>query len=141
MIKKIFGLLILFFTFLTPSLFCQTINHPSIDTIEVSYMSAPNNQVTPEAIIHFKIMDGVAKVFLKIVNPSDSNVVYSVNYDVNNLPITNSAGLVTCLKNNNIIQIIGTNPIVLQPYTYQIQTEDNQGNISINYTFTRELEP
>jgi hypothetical protein len=133
--------LFLIFVFSAFSLFSQTNTHPSVDTLEVSYMSAANNQVIPEAIIHLKTLEGVSKVYCKIINPSDSNVVYSVNYDVNNLPISSSTGLVICLKTNNIIQIIGTIAMVLQPYTYLIQTEDNQGNISVNYTYTRELEP
>ncbi len=140
--RKLFlCLLILFFTFPTSSIFSQAINHLSVDTVEVSYMSAPNEQVRPEVIIHLKTLDGISKVYCKIINPIDNNIAYYVYYDINNLPVSDSSGLLICLKTNNIIQIIGTNPIVLQGYIYQIQTEDYYGNISTNYTFTRELEP
>ena len=119
----------------------QTTNHPTIDTVDVSYMGAANNQVIPEVIIHLKTVEGISKVYCKIVNPTDSNTVYTVNYDINNLPISNSSGQVLCLKINTIIQIVGTTPVDLQSYIYQVQTEDNQGNKSINYILTRELEP
>jgi hypothetical protein len=123
------------------SLFSQNQTHPIIDTVEISYMSASNDLVLPETIIHLKTGDAIAKVYWKIIDPTNNAVVYDVNYSVNVMPVISSNGTVLCLKNNTIIQVLGTTPLPLKTYTYQIKTEDIQGNISVIYSVIKELEP
>ncbi|MBS1636570.1 MAG: hypothetical protein JST26_11695 [Bacteroidetes bacterium] len=123
------------------NLFSQTNNHPTIDTVEVSYMGAANDQVLPEAIIHMKTWSGVSRIYCKIIDPDNNSVAYSVSYNTADMPVIAAGGSILCMKNNSITQILGTTALVLKTYTYQVQTEDAQGNISAVYSITRALEP
>lgn len=113
----------------------------AINKVEVSYMSAANNQVIPEITIYFKNLNDISKVFLKIKDLSNNEIKYDVNYNLNDLPILNSKGQAICFKKDLFIQLLGNTPLALQGYIYEIQTENAQGIISPNYIHAEELEP
>lgn len=115
--------------------------HPTIDTVEVSYMTFSTSgslvNVLPEPIISLKTLTAVSKVHCKIINPSDSSVVYSVFYSVNASPLLDSSGRPLFLMNGLNVQILSLSPIELKDYIYQIQTEDDQGNLTVPYVYER----
>lgn len=131
--KKIFLLFATLFL-LNLSTFAQNSPHPTIIKLEISYMSVPNDQVIPEVMVHLKTWTGVSKVYCKIIDPIANSIVYSLNYTVNTMPVTNASGVTICLKNNMLVQMLETSAVPLKGYTYQIQTEDSQGNMSTNYS-------
>ncbi|MBS1635851.1 MAG: hypothetical protein JST26_07990 [Bacteroidetes bacterium] len=131
-----------FFTFLFIlgfSCFYAQNSHPTIDTVEVSYMTVSGgmSNVLPEPIIHLKTLSGVSKVHCKIINPSDSSVVYNVFYTISASPVFNSNGQPLFVLDNLNAQILGPDPIELKDYTYQVQTEDDQGNLTTPYIYQR----
>lgn len=100
----------------------------------------PQGLVLSEATIHLTTTSGVSKVYFKIINPADSSVVYDVNYAMSSSPVTDASGLLLCLINNTSVQLINPNPLPLQAYTYQVQTEDASGNKSAAYTMLQNVE-
>ena len=116
-------------------------NHPTIDTIEVSYMSAPGGQVIPEATIHMKTWTGITKVFYQVIDTDNTATVYSVNYTLADLPVNGANSTALCLKTTEVIQILNATATDLKTYTYQVQTQDSQGTMSPVYSLVKTLEP
>lgn len=113
-----------------------------VDTIKVAYMDIndPQGFVLSEATVHLSTTSGVSKVYFKIINPTDSSVVYDVNYAMSASLVTDASGLPLCLIDGTSVQVINPNPLPLQAYTYQVQTEDANGNKSTAYTILQNVE-
>ena len=113
--------------------------HPTIDTMEVSYMTASVSgtvtNVLAQPIISLKTLTGVTKVHCKIMNSSDSTIIYSVSYPLSTSPVVNASGQTLFIINGQTIQILSPNPMELKNYTYQVQTEDTGGNLTAPYIY------
>lgn len=119
----------------------QIQSHPTIEKINVSYMSDTDSLVIPEVTIYVKSWSNVSKIHFRIKDSLSSVIKYSVDYDLVNLPIIDSLGHSICLKSDMFIQLSATMALQLKSYIYEVQTEDSIGGISINYSQTEEIEP
>jgi hypothetical protein len=126
------------------NLFSQVSNHPTIDKVKVGYKAIagtptntngkPNIMVLPEATINLKSLSGVSKIYMKILNRSDNNLVYQINYSVMSSPVTNSQGVKLFYRDNLIIHIGSPDIVSLNQYLYEVVTEDSQSNQTIVYS-------
>jgi hypothetical protein len=113
---------------------------PPIEGIVVNYKSdgilLPDSanpsaiKVLPEAIITLTTTSNVSKIYFKMIRLSDSSILYDVNYTINSSPITNSENIILFSRDNNIISLNNPNNVLLDTYSYEIRTEDSQGNLS-----------
>lgn len=135
---------IFFLVCLCGKIMSQTVTPISISSIEVNYKlsnplgadtnATPLVNVLPEATINLSSTTNISKIYFKIINPTDNSVLYNVNYDINSSTITNSEGLTLFLRNNAIIYINSPNSLSLTAYSYEIITEDTQGNLSTPFS-------
>ena len=148
MLMKTIKLIVLItFCFLFKTFDAQTITtHTTIASLKVAYKSVPqstassmpgNNfeiKVIPQSTINLVTGVNVTKIYFKILNAQTQAVVYQVNYLINSPAILNTEGKKMFENNNGVIFISSGQTISLKPYTYQIQTEDNQSNLSATYS-------
>jgi hypothetical protein len=133
---------LIFFIFTLPIISNGQIQlHPTIEKLNVSYMTSTDSLVIPEVTIYIKSWVNVSKIHFRIKDTLSSVIKYSVDYDLVNLPIMDSLGHSICLKSDMFIQLSATMALQLKPYIYEVQTEDSIGGISLNYSQTEELEP
>ncbi len=124
----------------------QSINHPTIEKVQVLYKTTPTNgsqqptggapeiRVQAKATITLKNNTDAVKVFLKIRNKQTNAVIYQVNYLINSAPVNGTNGLVLYKKEATNLTITNPDSFVLQPYVYEIYTEDAQSTQSIIYS-------
>jgi hypothetical protein len=121
-------------------------NHPTITSLKVSYKSVPqgtvnnlqNNtsqiNVIPQSTINLVVAANVTKIYFKILNTQTNAVIYQVNYPINSSVILNTEGKKIFENNNGVIFISSGQITPLKPYTFQLQTEDDQSNLSAIYS-------
>jgi hypothetical protein len=132
--------IILIFLFSGLKVFAQSLNHPTIDKLEVSYKLpdvSTNDSITmvrSQNVLTLKANVDVSVIYFKILNESNNTIVYQVDYLANSSAITSPEGIVLFRKEANIIYIKSANEIPLNIYLYQITTEDSQGIVSEVYT-------
>ncbi len=113
---------------------------PAINNIEVNYrvsnqLATDTNgtfliKVFPEATINLNSAVNISKIYFKISDLSDHSILYNVVYNINSPTITNDDGITLFFRNNNVIRINAPNTISLTTYSYELITEDTQGNLS-----------
>ncbi len=135
-LKYLTGLIILFSVTKTVA---QTIDHSTIGKLEVSYkqvegaeiMGTENIMYFPQFTVQLKNETAVSKLYLKVINETNSSVMIDVNYLLSSLPIQDQSGKVVFYKDQQgIFQITPSVQIPLNLYLFQLITEDQQGNQS-----------
>ena len=141
-IKNVFRLAIILGFFISPKINSQegtdplNQEHPTVQSLRVSYKAVPQNsldvsiQTIPQGTLTLKPNSNVAKVYLKIMNLNTGDTLYQVNYQTNSSVVTNNDGEKLFENNQSFIFISNGSKIGLKPYAYEIQTEDNEGNLS-----------
>lgn len=139
--KNIFLMLILALSVI--KITAQTVSaHQSVASIKVVYKASPQTTVNtlpeiksiPQAIITLKSTTGISKIYFKILNKTTNEVLYQVNYNLNSSMIINNEGKKIFENNNGVIFISSETELALKPYLYQVQTENEQNNLSNNYS-------
>lgn len=131
------------FLFCSFHVFSQTTTpvHTTIDKVQASYKMVPSAgpvgqggsteiKVRLDAAISLKTSDGVSKIYLKIIRPQDSSLVYQVSYEINSPDVSNAQGQPLFYKTGGIIHICDPDIISLAPYRYEAYTQDVQGGSS-----------
>lgn len=117
----------------------QTIDHPTIGKMEVSYkqvegaeiMGAENITYFPQLTVQLKNETTVSKLYLKVINEANSSVMIDVNYSLSSLPVQDQSGKMVFYKDEQgIYHITPSVQIPLNMYLFQLITEDQQGNQS-----------
>ncbi len=108
-----------------------TVNHPTIDSMKVVYVSSPQStlgmaggiEVIPQATISLKSVNGVNKLYFKMIDPVSNAVLYSVNYTLSSPAVTDQ-GIVLFQNSNGIISISSGQVVLLKPYLFELKTEN-----------------
>lgn len=131
------------------NILAQTTDHPSIEKVQIDYkiitsstaqtasVVIPGINVQANTMVTLKNNSDVSKIYLKIKNSIAGVVIYDVSYSAGPNPVTDASGVTLYKKENNIITIINPAAILLNPYEYELSTEDSLGNKSIIYTTTQ----
>lgn len=133
--KKTILIPLLFICFSKTSLFSQDMPHNTINSIEVLYKSlppvlgdnSPGIKTRATAQIFLKSDSLISKIYFKILNTTNDVLVYQVEYNLVTSPITSIDGFNLFEKIGNEISITCPNAVILKPYIFQIETEDNLG--------------
>lgn len=110
----------------------QTItNHPTIDSVEVKYTSSGTINIgdisgIPLVTFTLKDMNNISKIFLKIKDKSTNNIIYQVNYNINNPIVVNNQQKLMFERSNNKVFISTGSLLPLKPYEYELKTENAQ---------------
>lgn len=124
--KLLFTILLSFFSLCICS---QSLTPSLVQELNVTYaiQSTPDSipLVLPQTQIKFSNLSGVQKIYLKIINDTDS-IIYSADYVLSSAPVISSSGLILFAANGNTISI-NSDVIRLDTYRYQIITEDSLG--------------
>lgn len=121
-------------------------NHPTIESLAVSYKSAPaasggtnlmDIKCTPQATITLNQNASVSKLHFKILNPETNAVEYQVSYLLSSSPVSAQDGSKLFEVSGNIISVSTGQLTTLKPYLYQIQTENSQNVLSTIYSDTK----
>jgi hypothetical protein len=127
------------------SAIAQTINHPVLEKVQVSYKpvktaspasvatAAPSIKVTGTVNVTLKAGYDAAKIYLKIKDKQTQVTVYEVNYMINSADV-NDHGIIVYKKQDNILYITNPAVVTLKPYVYELYTEDGAGNQSVVYS-------
>lgn len=114
-------------------------NHSTIESLAVSYKSAASisgganlldMKCTPQGTITLKQNVTVKKIYIKILDNETNAVLYQVNYLLSSAPVTAQDGTKLFEVVNNVISFSTGQLTTLKPYVYQIQTENNQSELS-----------
>lgn len=116
--------------------------HQTIAYFKVSYKAVPQStanvasgvQGIAQATLNLKPNTTVSKVYFKILDKTTNAIIYQVNYNTNSSVITNNDGKKLFENSNNLIFISNGQALPIKPYIYQLQTEDNQSNLSTIYS-------
>lgn len=130
----------LIFAFVIWSLKTFAQDNSAIESLIVNYKlsTVPTEDTTssgslnafPEAIVKLLTIDNVSKVHYKIVNFSNNDIVYSVNYLINSEDVLDNNGRILFSRNNLTLYLNSSGIIPLKTYSYELVTEDSQGNLS-----------
>ncbi len=113
-----------------------TTTHPTIDDLNVQYLSSPQTTLSglsnslmslasiPQATISLKTQVNISKIYFKIVNIANDSTLYNINYNIGSSSVTNSSGKKLFDNNNGNIFISPGSPMPLKPYSYKVSTED-----------------
>ena len=124
----------------------QTVTPSGINSIEVNYKlsneltpdtnatAGPLIKVLPETTINLISTANISKIYFKIIDRSDNSVLYSVNYNITSSAITNDDGITLFLRDSNVVHINSPNSLTLTTYSYELITEDTQGNLSTPFS-------
>lgn len=141
MAKKLIIIALLFLGTITA--FAQTNNHPTVASFKVNYKpetganQSSGMKCIPNATITLKPNSNAVKVYFKIMTVEESNVIYQVNYMLNSAAVNNNEGKKLFENNNGAIFISNGQALNLKPYSYQIETEDANGNKTTVYSAVR----
>jgi hypothetical protein len=118
-------------------------SHTTIENLSVSYKSAAatsgganllDMKCTPNATITLKQNVTVKKIYVKILDNETNTVLYQVNYLLSSSPVSAQDGTKLFEVTNNVISFSTGQLTTLKPYVYQIQTENNQSELSTIYS-------
>lgn len=135
---KSFICITLFFLYLNTQ--AQTINHSTINQLEVSYKDSDIiiedtiKMVRSQSSITLKSDTNLTAIHFKIIKESNNSVIYQVDYLMSSPTVTNPNGVVLFKKEGNVIYINSSFEIPLNLYQYQITTENSQGILSEPFT-------
>lgn len=110
----------------------QTItNHPTIDSVDVKYTSSGTMNIgnisgIPLVTFTLKDLSNISKVYLKIKDKSNNNIIYQVNYNINNPIVVNNQQKLMFERSNNKVFISSGSILPLKPYEYELKTENAQ---------------
>lgn len=119
-------------------------NHPSIQTVTVSYKAATQNlagigqgiQAFPNVKVILNSTANVATIYFKISNAATNAVIYQSSYTTASASVINNG--VTLFDNSNGMITLGYNQaVVVKPYKYELWTADAQQNASPVFLLTR----
>ncbi|MCA6435098.1 MAG: hypothetical protein ACK5QC_01905 [Bacteroidota bacterium] len=129
--KKLIYLVLITIAVKTSAKAQNTNSHPTIDSVKVKYSSASNADIgsltgIPTATITLKNAINASKIYLKIVDKTNNNIVYQINYNLTSPTIINNQQKLLFEKSNNKVYISNGLPLPLKPYAFEIKTEDSQ---------------
>lgn len=133
---KLSSLLLVVFTLLSLSTIAQT--HPTIESVSVNYRipaivdtsNSGSMKVLLEATIKLFSTDSISKIHCKVVDVTSHNIVYEIHYSINNGDIIGDDGKILFSKSNTTLYVNGTTILPLEAYSYELTTEDREGNLS-----------
>lgn len=121
----------------------QTItNHPTIDSVDVKYTSSGTMNIgnisgIPLVTFTLKDLNNISKVYLKIKDKSNNNIIYQVNYNINNPIVVNNQQKLMFERSNNKVFISTGSLLQLKPYEYELKTENAQNVQSQVFLITK----
>lgn len=119
-------------------------NHPSIQTVTVSYRAmAQSGQSIGQGITGFpcakvalKPGNNAAIIYFKISNATTNTVIYQSSYGIGSAAVMSEGN--TLFDNSNGILTLGyDHALPIKPYKYELWTEDAQHNASPAFLLTR----
>lgn len=116
-------------------------NHPTVEGIKANCKSVQSGnqnlsdiKCIPQATITLKTTNNIKKIHLKLKDLQSNAQVYEANYLLTQSVQTNTAGYKQFENQSGVIFISPGELMTLKPMKYEIQTEDNQGNLSTVYS-------
>lgn len=134
------ALFLLSLVFFSTFLLAQNTTHPTIESLEVSYKDPEQilvdslRLIRSQSVIKLKDETNITILHFKIINESDNNIVYQVDYNLNSPVIANEEGVILFKKDGNLCHVSSWPEMPLKLYLYQITTENSQGEISEVYS-------
>lgn len=142
--KAFLSTLITIFFFTAQLASGQVQDHPTVEKIKVMYKATneattitsgkPNIKVKANATVTLKTTTSVTKLYFKILNKTSGTVVYQVDYNLNASPVTDSLGQKLFGRDGLVVCIGDPSSILLDTYSYELITEDAQGNQTAAFT-------
>jgi len=135
---------IVFFFFLTVvfgALHSQSIEHPTMSEVTIAYKAIPSGttvvngkpqiKVRPEAIVKLKPGD-VKKIRFRVL--SSGNLIAKAVYKLDSLPVVSLKGIKLFYSENGKYHLSIPDTLLLGKYTYEVETEDNNGSVSVKHS-------
>lgn len=133
-------IILMFLVFISNRFLCQ--ENSIIQSLVVNYNTSEqifgdtaNNTIRgfPEATITLNNLSNVTKIYLKISKISDRSEIYNASYLIASAPVINVEGFTLFSKDGYTLRINGANLIQLEPYYFELLTEDSSGHLSNPY--------